>query len=679
LKTNKAQQGGLADGKDHATGGIKGYIVSDYGEKKPIEIEHNEGVVNQNTMVSGKQYEFEGQIKTPCEIVSELNVNGMMSNDPNFKGAYIDCNSINGNEKDLVAYKTERNIASRGKIVTKVKEGDIPVQYKNIPKHYKNETFELAGHNFNITKAYSLLESGKIKAKIIEYSPKDLDSKITFIDEAKVNGIVNDYSRPLGLVVRIQGLKDAVMLIDGNHRTAKAVKDGKTKVSYIYVSDPSLFYSTKNETKWYAEGGATTQNNNKKTLYHISNELFNKFDTGEIEEVGYHFFEDKEAVFNVMNKGFVYKVEVDLGNLVNVPFDMNVWKVNKINERLEEIGKETLDFDNVDSIKYLNRKEYKWDSKTQKAIHYDSYIILNPDNIKIKETVFEGKELSQGGAITDSDNFKKWFGGSKVVDDSGNPLVVYHGTDAEFSKFNISKRGKYGKGIYLSIHEGDARIFGGKIMPLYASIKKPFIIPESELNNNEDAKYLGRRLIREGKYDGIIGGSIIIAFDSKQLKSATGNNGNFDKDSADITMESGGCACNDTVYADKGTNIKESFLLRKSDENLIVAKDLWNKGIYHRAISTYYYSMLQLMKSRLINECGYKSESFNSIPSSHVYIISNFGKKFSFSDKQIKGVKAIKKMRVLADYGTQYEAKDDILLNQMSKLHNLITIAKKRG
>ena len=36
-----------------------------------------------------------------------------------------------------------------------------------------------------------------------------------------------------------------------------------------------------------------------------------------------------------------------------------------------------------------------------------------------------------------TDNFKRWFGNSKVVDDNGKPLVVYHGTDkSDFNIFN---------------------------------------------------------------------------------------------------------------------------------------------------------------------------------------------------------------------------------------------------
>ncbi len=38
--------------------------------------------------------------------------------------------------------------------------------------------------------------------------------------------------------------------------------------------------------------------------------------------------------------------------------------------------------------------------------------------------------------------FYEWFGDSKVVDENGRPLVVYHGTDAEFDTFDKSKSKK---------------------------------------------------------------------------------------------------------------------------------------------------------------------------------------------------------------------------------------------
>ena len=43
---------------------------------------------------------------------------------------------------------------------------------------------------------------------------------------------------------------------------------------------------------------------------------------------------------------------------------------------------------------------------------------------------------------TETKQFKRWFGDSKVVDRDGEPLVVYHATDAEFTVFDRDKLGK---------------------------------------------------------------------------------------------------------------------------------------------------------------------------------------------------------------------------------------------
>jgi len=44
-------------------------------------------------------------------------------------------------------------------------------------------------------------------------------------------------------------------------------------------------------------------------------------------------------------------------------------------------------------------------------------------------------DTKEGGLNTETAAFKVWFGDSKVVDENGDPLVVYHGTNAEFDAF----------------------------------------------------------------------------------------------------------------------------------------------------------------------------------------------------------------------------------------------------
>ena len=52
----------------------------------------------------------------------------------------------------------------------------------------------------------------------------------------------------------------------------------------------------------------------------------------------------------------------------------------------------------------------------------------------IRESVTE-EPVGQKKKQTESPEFKKWFGSSKVVDKQGKPLVMYHGTKADFTEF----------------------------------------------------------------------------------------------------------------------------------------------------------------------------------------------------------------------------------------------------
>lgn len=45
---------------------------------------------------------------------------------------------------------------------------------------------------------------------------------------------------------------------------------------------------------------------------------------------------------------------------------------------------------------------------------------------------------------TDTPQFKRWFKGSKVVNDDGSPKVVYHGSPNDFSVFDLSYLGTNG-------------------------------------------------------------------------------------------------------------------------------------------------------------------------------------------------------------------------------------------
>jgi ADP-Ribosyltransferase in polyvalent proteins len=131
-----------------------------------------------------------------------------------------------------------------------------------------------------------------------------------------------------------------------------------------------------------------------------------------------------------------------------------------------------------------------------------------------------------------NDNFKQWFGSSKVVDATGKPMVVYHGTTADFREFSLSHRtneqgiDQYGTGFYLAQSPELASHYAGtsgSVMPLYARIVKPMnertrpfnarvvekllrSSPEyrDSLMNFGDVDYEGERKVLQGAVNGFL-------------------------------------------------------------------------------------------------------------------------------------------------------------------------------
>jgi len=146
--------------------------------------------------------------------------------------------------------------------------------------------------------------------------------------------------------------------------------------------------------------------------------------------------------------------------------------------------------------------------------------------------------------------FKQWFGESKVVDEAGAPLVVYHGTIRQFDSFDVGAERSIqadpnAEGLYFTRHAEDAGNYaasrtgeqdGANVLPVYVSLKKPFIWPDDGLPPALISKAQRADLEAAG-HDGIIfrGGDEVVAFRPSQVKSAIGNSGRFDPNSASLT------------------------------------------------------------------------------------------------------------------------------------------------
>ena len=81
--------------------------------------------------------------------------------------------------------------------------------------------------------------------------------------------------------------------------------------------------------------------------------------------------------------------------------------------------------------------------------------------------------------VTESRQFKRWFGKSKVVNADGSPKIVYHQTENDFTVFDTRREGAGTRdngtpfGIFLKSSNRDIGLKGKKQMALYARIVNP--------------------------------------------------------------------------------------------------------------------------------------------------------------------------------------------------------------
>jgi hypothetical protein len=101
--------------------------------------------------------------------------------------------------------------------------------------------------------------------------------------------------------------------------------------------------------------------------------------------------------------------------------------------------------------------------------------------------------IMERAEVVFSPAFQAWFGGSKVIDSVGNPLVCYHGTFRDFSEFKHHAFGTAGSGFnrlgfWFDVNPDTANSFAGyepgadyaspgaNVKPCYLSIQKPYVI-----------------------------------------------------------------------------------------------------------------------------------------------------------------------------------------------------------
>lgn len=175
---------------------------------------------------------------------------------------------------------------------------------------------------------------------------------------------------------------------------------------------------------------------------------------------------------------------------------------------------------------------------------------------------FRGNQYVGG---TGSPAFSEWFGNSKVVDEAGAPLVVYHGTADIIDHFEVGHNhahdaGWLGQGVYTTdsrdIASSYAMLKSGRtpnVLALYAKIENPYYatlkdkqrIQAIEHNEGREAGIAASNAwtdkLKAAGHDGVIlrydakdvgehPPSEYVVFSSTGVKSAYGNKGTYRSD-----------------------------------------------------------------------------------------------------------------------------------------------------
>lgn len=166
----------------------------------------------------------------------------------------------------------------------------------------------------------------------------------------------------------------------------------------------------------------------------------------------------------------------------------------------------------------------------------------------IKTSIQEYLKEQQNNNHNLNENFKRWFGNSKVIY-NGKPIPVYHGSSEEFDEFLEC--------AFFTPDYFNAEGYSneGNVYEVYLSIKNPLVIDANHKKWNDIETEYGTSTIEvvanvdKNKYDGIIfinikdswiddadyqdSDTIYVTFKPNQIKSVD-NDGTWDSDDNNI-------------------------------------------------------------------------------------------------------------------------------------------------
>ena len=348
----------------------------------------------------------------------------------------------------------------------------------------------------------------------------------------------------------------------------------------------------------------------------------------------------KEAIFKQLTPKSKSIIEDRYGEAYFEVYNGNIERVYEEIVVDLSIGREQGQFVNVDIVNDAIKEFYASYSDIVKTETIKPY-----KKIKNTDTKYTVAHDSEGNPLTAKQN--DYFKDSKVRDENGNLLVVYHGTPERFNIFKSGYGGLYGAGMYFTedvkYAEGysknltiNGKSVGGRVISAYINLENPLTI--DNIKDLDDVYYkASRKEIQEdgffytetikdfdfGKwlrenYDGIIvnnpaldqpdvnmKGKFIIAFNSNQIKETTNLNPTISDDIRYVI--------------NKNKDIKDLVVVHNlSERKLLEAIDLGGLAVPSIAITKdsvgheNFGEISLIFKSDTINPADYRNKVFES-------------------------------------------------------------------
>lgn len=266
------------------------------------------------------------------------------------------------------------------------------------------------------------------------------------------------------------------------------------------------------------------------------------------------------VVKDSQGNNIIVPVEVETDTYVNnVKIDINriksVYGYDRTNPDLNKYIKDSIKNNNLEKI-YEKKKPST--GKTPQSVSNNSinqndssvnteYSLNNKNDTAGKGPAFSLPETDNQGRKLTAEQ-QEFFKDSKVRDEEGRLLEVYHGTDSEeftvFDKELSDEDNVLGQGLYFTADKEQGKKYGDRIYTTYLNIKNPFIIKDLTtyslaneiVNQNPDADIIDSdygvastakmtEYLIENGYDGIKAGeNVYVAFESNQIKNVDNTN-----------------------------------------------------------------------------------------------------------------------------------------------------------